>query len=394
MFDGSQEELADYISSNVKQASFTRFLEKYKNQFKVFWHEGQTISVKKFANLWKTRYNSASGKNYQLTSPVRQLTNEIYTSLNPEQVNHRESNTGRYFLRNIHAVSYVDDDTSRLRSHRNQIVESRKSPAQPYCFIENINISVICREFQTKAMIKENEEVELELGEALSLKDIYLIKPVVMDENCASSNSFLNIIPKKTVAVEVGQSRFIDNVVQRAFLHSSRIARLDVIQELHSNPNKVCANVLLLPLFKYHAVGQDMIKHGQFFYLSGSKKYKPDIRYSSNEFDSLVWEVRTPRSNLDDTEDLAMQLEHMLQRIISAGLGDATVFGVVVVKGFVGHVYKMIMPAVNIYLRLEIDFFQLPNSISQFSTCVETVAVLQNLHKKIRDQSRLLREIL
>lgn len=63
-------------------------------------------------------------------------------------------------------------------------------------------------------MIKENEEVELELGEALSLKDIYLIKPVVMDENCASSNSFLNIIPKKTVAVEVGQSRFIDNVVQ------------------------------------------------------------------------------------------------------------------------------------------------------------------------------------
>lgn len=126
--------------------------------------------------------------------------------------------------------------------------------------------------------------------------------------------------------------------------------------------------------------------------------------------------MRTPRSNLDDTEDLAMQLEHMLQRIISAGLGDATVFGVVVVKGnsrktiihssyssimmllcclgFVGHVYKMIMPAVNIYLRLEIDFFQLPNSISQFSTCVETVAVLQNLHKKIRDQSRLLREIL
>ncbi|CAO0792326.1 unnamed protein product [Mucor circinelloides] len=64
-------------------------------------------------------------------------------------------------------------------------------------------------------MIKENEEVELELREALSLKDIHLIKPVVMDENCASSNSSLNIIPKKTVAVEVGQSRFIiDNVVQ------------------------------------------------------------------------------------------------------------------------------------------------------------------------------------
>lgn len=62
-------------------------------------------------------------------------------------------------------------------------------------------------------MIKQNEEAELELGEALALCNIYMIKPV-MDENCALSNSSLNIIPKKTVAVEVGQSRFIDNVVQ------------------------------------------------------------------------------------------------------------------------------------------------------------------------------------
>lgn len=62
-------------------------------------------------------------------------------------------------------------------------------------------------------MHKENEEVDLELGEALALNDVYLIKPV-MDKNCVLSNEALNIIPKPTVAVDAGQSRLIDNVVQ------------------------------------------------------------------------------------------------------------------------------------------------------------------------------------
>lgn len=67
--------------------------------------------------------------------------------------------------------------------------------------------------------------------------------------------------------------------------------------------------------------------------MTGSKKYKPDdVKYSVNGFDILAWEIKTPSSKkLDVTlNKLAMQLKHMLQRLINAGLNDIAVFGVII----------------------------------------------------------------
>lgn len=64
-------------------------------------------------------------------------------------------------------------------------------------------------------MIKESEEVVLELGEALALWNIFVIKPAVMDKNCALlSNNSIDIIAAKTVSADVNHSMLINNVVE------------------------------------------------------------------------------------------------------------------------------------------------------------------------------------
>ncbi|KAL7329507.1 hypothetical protein PS15p_207595 [Mucor circinelloides] len=130
---------------------------------------------------------------------------------NPEQATLTRVNNQRYFLRDRKPVNYESYLSSNSNAQKRALTHTRPAPTP--CYIENVDISVICRQFQTKAMIKQNEEVQLELGEALALCNIYMIKPV-MDENCALSNEALNIIPKPTVAVDAGQGRLIDNVVQ------------------------------------------------------------------------------------------------------------------------------------------------------------------------------------
>lgn len=43
----------------------------------------------------------------------------------------------------------------------------------------------------------------------------------------------------------------------------------------------------------------------------------------------MIWEVKTPRSKLDDTEKLGAELKAMVKRMVAAGIENAEAFGVV-----------------------------------------------------------------
>ncbi|KAG1106785.1 hypothetical protein G6F42_016613 [Rhizopus arrhizus] len=405
-----------YIIENASKPLFDGFLEQYSTSFKN-WHSDATVSsADAFFYLWKARYSSASLKNLRATKKTKDVATAIFKRFNPEQATLTRVNDQDYFLRDRKPVSY--DENSSKNSNVQQRAFTLTRPALEPCFIENVNVSVICHEFKRNAMIKESEEVVLELGEALALWNIFVIKPAVMDKNCALlSNNSIDIIAVKTVSADVNHSMLINNVVERA-LQSKDIARLYIIKELHANPSSALANVLFLLLSRYYVgiawdkmdedmfaqtalhpfldvifpVGHELIRHGQFSYLYGSKEHKPDVRYSFNDFDVLVLEVKTPRSNLGDTEKLAWQLKHMLQRITNAGLSDAAVFGIVI-QGFNGYVYKMIQPSAELSLLIHIDCFQLPSSIQSFAVCLETIAALSSLQSKVMEQISLLQEI-
>lgn len=101
----------------------------------------------------------------------------------------------------------------------------------------------------------------------------------------------------------------------------------------------------------------------------------------------------------------------MLQRNANAGMGDATVFGVVLhgnskrairnsthwlitlplyFIGFNGYVYKMIQPSAELNLLIQVGTFKLPNSMKEVAVCPQTIASFLDLKFHVLEQTKRL----
>ncbi|EPB84917.1 hypothetical protein HMPREF1544_08352 [Mucor circinelloides 1006PhL] len=114
-----------------------------------------------------------------------------------------------------------------------------------------------------------------------------------------------------------------------------------------------------------------------------SNNFKPPgICYSACNFDLLIWEIKIPKSKINDTCKLAGELKIMLQRLVQVGFQDPVVFGVVV-QGLDCQVYKLAMPAPAVFLLQNIDGFSLPESLNDLKLCKKILSALEHLESEV-----------
>ncbi|CAO0800681.1 unnamed protein product [Mucor circinelloides] len=317
-----------------------------------------------------------------------------------------------YLLRNKRPVSYYAEEIVVQDSiHRQCRIPE---PPQPHFFSYGINVSIARHRFKREVIQSlQGVDVELSVMERLALDKIFLLRGSNSSELAVLKNTEVNLIQDHKNELSEQEDNFLNDVIsQLETVDKNTVKRY--VNGHHLSLNESVAGDVVLSLLKGYLEGinwnrmdEDMFTKSAvdpFFdaaFESGtalatpghcsslpgsSNNFKPPgICYSACNFDLLIWEIKIPKSKINDTCKLAGELKIMLQRLVQVGFQDPVVFRVVV-QGFDCQVYKLVMPAPAVFLLQNIDGFSLPESLNDLKLCKKILPALKHLESEAMKQ--------